>query len=44
MEGNPFIDHVLRFEHLNENFSALMTLYDLPFDIPGKMNVRNNTG
>eukprot|EP00985_Skeletonema_marinoi_P019581 scaffold11293_cov115-Skeletonema_marinoi.AAC.1 len=43
MEGNQVIDHVLRLEHLNEDFSALMTLYDLPIGRPGKMNVRNNT-
>ena len=44
LEGNQIIDHILRFEALNEDFSALMTLYDLPIDIPGKKNVRNDTG
>ena len=44
MEGNQVIDHLLRFEHLNEDFSTLMTLYDLPIGLPGKMNARNNTG
>ena len=43
MEGNQVIDHVLRLEHLNEDFSALMTLYNLPIGRLGKMNVRNNT-
>ena len=45
MEGNQVIDHILRFEHLNEDFSALMTLYDLPIGLPGKkIHVRNNKG
>ena len=45
MTGNQVIDHILRFEHLNEDFSTLMTLYDLPIRLSGKkINVRNNTG
>ena len=45
MAGNQVIDHILRFEHLNEDFSTLMTLYDLPIRLSGKkINVRNNTG
>lgn len=37
------VDHVLRFENLNDDFSALMNLYDLPIELPQKKNARNMT-
>ena len=43
MAGRQVIDHILRFEHLNEDFSTLMTLYDLPIRLSGKkIYVRNS--
>ena len=44
VEGNQVIDHILRFEHLNEDFSALMKLYNLAIELPEKKNARNTTG
>ena len=29
---------------MNEDFSPLMALYDLPIGLPGKINARNDTG
>jgi hypothetical protein len=41
--GNQVVDHALRYEHLNEDFSALMKLYELDIALPTKMNARNES-
>lgn len=42
-EGNQVIDHILRFENLDEDFDALMKLYNLDIELPKKLNARNST-
>lgn len=43
MKGNQVIDHILRFENLDEDFDALMQLYNLDIELPKKLNARNST-
>ena len=37
------IDHVLRFEHLDSDFTALMERYGLGVALPQRLNARNAT-
>ena len=41
MMGEKIIDHVLRFERLEEGFAALMDQYELNIDLPRRLNQRN---
>jgi len=43
LEGSRVIDHVLRFEHLDSDFTSLMERYGLGVALPQRMNVRNAT-
>jgi len=41
MVGEKMIDHVLRFERLEDGFAALMNKYELNIDLPRRLNERN---
>ena len=43
LEGEKVIDHVLRFEHLDSDFTALMERYGLGVALPQRLNARNAT-
>ena len=41
--GKKIIDHVLHFESLDEDFTALMEQYKISIDLPKRVNERNTT-
>ena len=41
-DGNKIIDHVLRFENLNEEFQELIKSYSLNIILGNRSNVRKN--
>ena len=43
LEGEKVIDHVLRFEHLDSDFTALMERYGLGVALTRRLNARNAT-